>query len=72
MAIVSIQQKFDKEIPIVFGNVEYIAERELLIAINVIIHQSGLEKIAIDYFFNKARTDKAVAVAGTGKSARLT
>lgn len=72
MAIVSIQQKFDKEIPTVFGNAEFIAERELLIVTDEIIHQSGLEKIVIDYFFDKARTDKAIAVAGTGKSACLT
>jgi hypothetical protein len=72
MAILSIQQKFDKEIPAVFGNVEYIAERELLITIDEIIHQSGLEKIVIDYFFDNAQKDKAAVVAGTGKSARLT
>ncbi len=71
MTIVSIQQKFDKEIPIVFGNIEYIAERELLITIDEIIHQSGLEKIVIDFFFDNARKDKAAEVAGTGKSACL-
>lgn len=72
MAILPIQQKFDKEIPVVFGNAEYISERELLITIDKIIHQSGLETIVIDHFFDNARTNKAAAVAGTGKSARLT
>jgi len=72
MAILSIQQKFDKEIPSVFGNAEYIAERELLITIDKIIHQSGLEKIVIDYFFDNARKNKATEAAGTGKPVRLT
>ena len=42
--ILPIQSRFDKAIPDNFGNAEYRAERELLIAIDEIITNSGLEK----------------------------
>ena len=40
MTILATQQKFDKAIPIVFGNAEYNTERELLITIDEVIRQS--------------------------------
>ena len=42
MHILATQQKFDKEIPVVIGNAEFKAERELLIAIDEIIRQSDM------------------------------
>ena len=72
MTILAIQQKFDKPIPVVFGNSEYNTERELLITIDEIIHQSGLEKIVMAYFLDVARVNKMIALWGTGESTRLT
>ena len=72
MFILATQQKFDKEIPIVFGNAEYNTERELLIAIDEIIGQSGIEKTVMEYFIDAARVNKTIAVFGTDKPARLT
>jgi len=72
MTILAIQQKFDKPIPVVFGNAEYNTERELLITIDEIIHQSGLEKIVMAYFLDVARVNKMIALWGTGESTRLT
>ena len=72
MPILATQQKFDKAIPIVFGNAEYNTERELLITIDEIIRQSGLEKIVTAYFLDAARVNKMIAVFGTDKPVRLT
>ena len=72
MFILATQQKFDKDIPVVFGNAEYNAERELLIAIDEIIRQSGIEKIVMEYFLDAAQVNKMIAVFGTDKPTRLT
>ena len=72
LTILPIQGTFDKAIPDNFGNAEYRAERELLIAINDIIGQCGLENPVIAYFLDVASVDKYIFVFGTDKSARLT
>ena len=54
MRSLATQQKFDKLIPVVFGNAEYNAERELLIAIDEIIDQSDIKKTVIEYFIDAA------------------
>jgi len=72
MLILANQQKFDKDIPVVFGNAEYNAERELLSAIDEIICQSSIEKTVIEYFLDAAQVNKTIAVFGTDKPARLT
>ncbi len=46
--ILPIQSRFDKAIPDNFGNAEYRAERELLIAIDDIIGQCNLDAMVID------------------------
>jgi len=70
--ILPIQNRFDKSIPDNFGNAEYRAERELLIAIDSIINECHLEDSVIAYFLDAALVDKYISVFGTGKSARLT
>ncbi len=72
MSILTTQQKFDKDIPVVFGNAEYNTERELLIATDEIIRQSGIEKTVMKYFLDAARVNKMIAVFGTDKPTRLT
>ena len=72
MPILPTQQKFDKAIPIVFGNAEYNTERELLITIDEVIRQCGLEKIVTAYFLDAARVNKMIAIFGTDKPVRLT
>ena len=57
LTILPIQGTFDKAIPDNFGNVEYRAERELLIAINDIIGQCSLENPVIAYFLDVASVD---------------
>lgn len=70
--ILPIQSRFDKDIPDDFGNAEYRWERELLISINDIIVNSGLEHPVIKYFLDVAYLNKAISVWGTGKTAALT
>lgn len=72
MFILATQQKFDKDIPVVFGNAEYNTERELLITIDEIIRQSGIEKTVMEYFLDVGRVNKIIAVFGTDKPVRLT
>lgn len=72
MVILATQRKFDKDIPVVFGNAEYNAERELLITIDEIIRQSGIEKIVMKYFLDVARVNKTIEVFGTDKPSGLT
>ena len=72
MNILATQQKFDKDIPVVFGNAEYNTECELLIAIDEIIRQSGIEKMVMKYFLDAARVNKMIAAFGTDKPTRLT
>ena len=70
--ILPIQNTFDESIPDNFGNAEYRAERELLIAIDSIINQCDLENPVIYYFLDAASVNKYISVFGTGKSAKLT
>ena len=70
--ILPIQNTFDKSIPDNFGNAEYRAERELLIAIDAIIDQCGLENPVISYFLDAASVNKYISTFATDKSARLT
>lgn len=70
--ILPIQRVFDKTIPENYGNAEYRQERELLIAIDEIITQSGLEKSAIRYFLDAAFVNKYISVFGTDQPAWLT
>ena len=70
--ILPIQGRFDKDIPENFGNAEYRAERELLIAIDQIIVKSDLEKPVISYFLDVAYLNKYISVFCTDKSATLT
>lgn len=72
MHILATQQKFDKDIPVVFGNAEYNTERQLLITIDQIIRQSGIEKTVMAYFLDAALVNKMISVFGSGKPARLT
>jgi len=72
VAILPIQGRFDKDIPEDFGNAEYRAERELLIAINDIIITSGLEYPVIEYFLDVAYVNKYISVWGTDRPAKLT
>lgn len=72
MTILAIQQKFDKPIPVVFGNAEYNTECELLITMDQIIHQSGIEKAVIAYFLDTARVTKMIALFGTDTPTGLT
>ena len=72
MSIIPIQLKFDKEIPVVFGNAEYEAESQLLMAIDEIICQSGIEDPVVEYFLDVAQVEKEIAVFDTDKPARLT
>jgi len=71
MLILATQQKFDKDIPVVFGNAEYNTERQLLITIDEIIRQSGIEKTVMEYFLDAGRVNKMIEVFGTDKPARL-
>jgi len=70
--ILPIQGTFDKSIPDNFGNAEYRAERQLLIAIDEIIEQCGLENYVIVYFLDVVSVNKYISVFGTGKPCRLT
>jgi len=70
--ILPIQGRFDKSIPDNFGNAEYRAERQLLIAIDAIINQCDLEDPVIAYFLDIASVNKYISVFGTDKSAGLT
>ena len=70
--ILPIQNRFDKLIPDNFGNAEYRAERELLIAIDSIINQCDLENPVIAYFLDVASVNKYISAFGTDRSARLT
>jgi len=72
LSILPIQGTFDKSIPDNFGNAEYRAERQLLIAIDSIICQCDLENPVISYFLDVAAVNKYISVFGTDKSARLT
>ena len=72
MNIIPIQLKFDKDIPVVFGNAEYEAECELLTAIDEIIRQSGIEKHVKEYFLDMAYANKSIELFGTGKKVKLT
>jgi len=70
--ILPIQNTFDKSIPDNFGNAEYRAERQFLIAIDDIIVQCGLEYPVIAHFLDAAFVNKYISVFGTDRSARLT
>ena len=70
--ILPIQNRFDKSIPDNFGNAEYRAERELLIAIDAIIGQCDLENPVIAYFLDVASVNKYISAFGTDRSARST
>ena len=47
MRIVPRQLEFDNAIPTVSGNADYAAEKELLLEMDAIISQSGIEEIVI-------------------------
>ena len=72
MFILATQQKFDKDIPVVFGNAEYNTECELLTAIDEIIRQSGIEKAVMQYFLDAAQVNKVIEAFGTDRPTRLT
>jgi len=72
VSIIPTQLRFDKEIPVVFGNAEYEAESQLLMAIDEIVCQSGIEGPVVEYFLDVAQIEKEIAVFGTDKPARLT
>ena len=60
--ILPIQSRFDKSIPDNFGNAEYRAERDLLIAIDAIIGQCDLEEPVVAYFLDAASANKYISV----------
>jgi len=70
--ILLVQHVFDKEIPHDFGNAEYRQERKLLIAMNDLIVQCGLDRPIINYFLDVAYVNKVITVFGTNRSAELT
>ncbi len=70
--IVPIQQVFDKDIPEDFGNLEYRQERQLLIAMDEIIDNSGLETLFIQHFLDVAYVNKSITLFGTDQPVRLT
>ena len=59
MRMVPRQLEFDNDIPTIAGNADYAAEKELLLEMDVIISQSGLEELAITSFLKLAVFDKA-------------
>ncbi len=72
MEIVATQSKFDKEIPVVFGNAEYDAEREMLTAADELIRQSNIEEFVTKYFLDTAYANKSIELFGTGERVKLT
>ena len=70
--ILPIQDTFDKAIPDNYGNAEYRAERELLLAISDIISQCHLENPVTSYFLDVASVNKFISGFGTHKATRLT
>ena len=70
-SILPIQNTFDKSIPDNFGNAEYRAERDLLIATDAIIGRCDLEEPVVAYFMDVAFVNKYISVFATGKSVRL-
>ncbi len=70
--ILPIQQLFDKDIPEEFGNYEYRQERQLLIDIDQIIENSGIETLFIQYFLDREYVEKTIESFGTGKKVKLT
>ena len=59
MGIIPRQLKFDNDIPHIAGNADYAAEKELLVTMDTIISQSGIEEIVITSFLEIAVFDKA-------------
>ncbi len=59
MRILPRQLKFDNDIPHIAGNADYAAEKELLVTMDTIISQSGIEEIVITSFLEIAVFDKA-------------
>ena len=59
MRILPRQLEFDNDIPTVSGNADYAAEKDLLLAMDAIISQSGIEEIAITSFLELAVFNKA-------------
>ncbi len=70
--ILPIQGAFDKAIPDNYGNAEYRAERELLLAISDIISHCHLEDPVIRYFLDVAAVNKFISVFNTDQATRLT
>jgi len=69
--ILPVQLLFDKDIPEEFGNLEYRQERQLLIDIDQIILDSGIEYVFIQHFLDRAYAQKAIELFGTGKQPYL-
>ncbi len=72
LEVLPVQQLFDKDIPLEFGNFEYRQERQFLINIDRIVEASGIETLFIQYFLNRSYVEKTIEYFGTGKAVRLT
>ncbi len=72
LEILPVQQLFDKDIPLEFGNFEYRQERQFLIDIDRIVEAGGIETLFIQYFLNRSYVEKTIEYFGTGKAVRLT
>ena len=59
MRILPRQLEFDNDIPNIAGNADYAAEKELLLEMDAIISQSGIEELVITSFLELAVFDKA-------------
>ena len=59
MRILPRQLEFDNDIPNIAGNADYAAEKELLLEMDAIISQSGIEEIVITSFLELAVFNKA-------------
>ena len=67
MRIVPRQLEFDNDIPNIAGNADYAAENELLLAMDAIISQSGIEEIVITSFLELAVFDQAARLFAADK-----
>ena len=60
MRMIPRQLEFDNAIPKIHGNADYEAEKDLLVAMDAMISQSGIEELVIISFLEIAVFEKAV------------
>lgn len=67
MRIVPWQLEFNNIIPNIAGNADYAAEKDLLLAMDAMISQSGIEELVITSFLSLAVFDKAARLFAADK-----